>query len=329
MMRIANGEFRLVTHPQTPTRLVLALTLLFQIQKTSATLRASTPPPKLPAKQRTVDRENEVITATKITPGCTDDGDMLGEVISSHKQNTQSKLETVVADSRYGKIDNFLMCHDQGVKAHIAPIEETQRGSGRQKGIFPKEAFTYDRSTDTFTCPAGRILKRRKLYKNRRHYEYTASAKTCNQCALKKQCTRSKSGRTLKRHVRQDELNTMLKAAKSQHAKKDLKDRQHISERSFARSKRYGYQRARWRGLWRMEIQDFLIAAVQNITVLISQPKHHMSKSNIQRVPKGNRLINRPKSVFKELSKLVMSAIKRQILSWKRQQQVPVSTAFI
>ncbi len=31
-----------------------------------------------------------------------------------------------------------------------------------------------------------------------------------------------------------------------------------------------------------MEIQDFLIAAVQNITILIKQPKDKMSKSNVR-----------------------------------------------
>jgi hypothetical protein len=31
-----------------------------------------------------------------------------------------------------------------------------------------------------------------------------------------------------------------------------------------------------------MEIQDFLIAAIQNITVLIAQPQNTMSKSNVQ-----------------------------------------------
>jgi hypothetical protein len=55
--------------------------------------------------------------------------------------------------------------------------------------------------------------------------------------------------------------------------KEDLKARQHLSERSFARSVRYGYKRARWRGLWRVQIQDFLTAAIQNIMVLITRCK--------------------------------------------------------
>jgi len=68
----------------------------------------------------------------------------------------------------------------------------------------------------------------------------------------------------------------MLKIAHSREAKKDIKTRQHLSERSFAQSKRYGYKRARWRRLWRMQIQDFLIAALQNIMILINHLKNRV-----------------------------------------------------
>ena len=40
-------------------------------------------------------------------------------------------------------------------------------------------------------------------------------------------------------------------------------------ERSYARGTWYGFDRARWRGLWRVEIQEYLISAVQNIQVLL------------------------------------------------------------
>jgi len=239
---------------------------------------------------RAVDPKNEVITATKITPGSTDDGDMLEQMLVEHEQNTENGPDTVVADSKYGKIDNFLLCHDLAIKAHIPSLEQSQRGSGRQKGIFPKEAFTYNPDNDTFTCPAGQVLRRRHYYKKRTHYEYKASKGICAQCQLRENCTRSKHGRTLKRHARQDELQIMLKEAKGREAKRDIKTRQHLSERSFANSTRYGYKRARWRRLWRMQIQDFLIAAIQNITVLIAQPKHRISKSNVQIEKIGNYL---------------------------------------
>lgn len=231
---------------------------------------------------RAVDEKHEVITATKVIPGSVDDGHVLDDMIEAHEHNTQRKLETAVADSKYGTKDNYLLCHDRKVKAHIPSIEKTSRGSGRQKGIFPKEAFSYDTEMDVFLCPAGETLRKKSYNKKRKHYEYKAPARACAQCELRSKCTLSKDGRTLKRHIRQDELNIMLEKVKSKSAKRNIKHRQDLSERSFAWSTRYGYKRARWRNLWRMEIQDFLIAAIQNITILIKQPKDKMSKSNVR-----------------------------------------------
>ena len=231
---------------------------------------------------RAVDSKEEVITATKVTPGSVDDGELLKEMIDTHQSNTQRSVDTVVADSKYGTIDNFLLCHHRGIRAHIPSLEETHRGSGRQKGIFPKQAFIYNSDTDTFSCPAGHTLKKRHYHKRRNHYEYKAPPELCANCQLREECTRSKDGRTLKRHLRQDELDIMLEHAKSTEAKRDIKTRQHLSERSFGQSTRYGYKRARWRRLWRMQIQDFLIAATQNIMVLIKTSKDKISKSNAQ-----------------------------------------------
>ncbi|UCG79833.1 MAG: transposase, partial [Desulfobacterales bacterium] len=62
---------------------------------------------------RGVDPEHEVITATQITSGSVDDGDLLKEMIDVHEQNTQKNLATVVADTKYGKIENYLLCYDR------------------------------------------------------------------------------------------------------------------------------------------------------------------------------------------------------------------------
>ncbi len=130
----------------------------------------------------------------------------LESLVDTHEKNTETAVETVVADSKYGSIENYLACQDRDIKAHFSSLEQTQKGTGTKKGIFPKEAFSCDADTDTFTCPAGQTLKKRRFYKKRQHFEYVAAAGTCNRCQLKKQCTKAKSGRTLKRHVRQDDL---------------------------------------------------------------------------------------------------------------------------
>jgi hypothetical protein len=197
----------------------------------------------------------------------------LQSLIDTHEKNTETTVDTVVADSKYGTFENYLACQDRDIKAHFSSLEQTQKDTGTKKGIFAKEDFTYNAETDTFTCPAGQTLKRRKFFKKRQHYEYIAAAGTCNSCQLKDQCTKSKSGRTLKRHLRQNDLDHMVDKANSPEAKKDIRTRQHLMERSFAQGTRYGYQRARWRRLWRNQIQEYLTASIQNIKILVKDVK--------------------------------------------------------
>jgi hypothetical protein len=61
----------------------------------------------------------------------------------------------------------------------------------------------------------------------------------------------------------------MLACSDNPIAKRNIKKRQHLMERSFAHSSRYGFKRARWRRLWRVQIQEYLTTAIQNIKVLI------------------------------------------------------------
>jgi hypothetical protein len=194
-------------------------------------------------------------------------------LIDSHEKNTATKVEAAVADSKYGTLDNYVTCHDRKIKAHVPSLEQTQKGTGRQKGIFSKGVFIYDYAKDVFICPADQVLKKRKYRKKRKHYEYAASKKTCTSCLLKEKCTRSKTGRTLKRHVRQDDIDLTLTESMSAESKKDIKTRQHLMERSFARGTRYGYKRARWRRLWRVQIQEYLTAGIQNMMVLLRHIK--------------------------------------------------------
>jgi transposase len=228
---------------------------------------------------RGVDKKREVITATEVTPGEVHEAHRMQSLIETHEKNTEKKVETAVGDSKYGTIENYLACQDQGIKAHINSLEQTQTGTGTKKGIFAKEAFSYDADKDIFICPAGEILKKRKYFKKRKHYEYIASADTCNNCQLKEKCTKAKSGRTLKRHVRQDDLDFMVEKANSAEAKKDIRTRQHLMERTFAQATRYGFKRARWRRLWRVQIQEYLTAAIQDITILLKHVKEPAAAS--------------------------------------------------
>ena len=174
-----------------------------------------------------------------------------------------------MADSKYGTIDNYLACFDRDIAPHLDSFDKNKQDAGTRKGIFKPSDFVYNPDEDLFICPAGELLEPRKFKKKRNHYEYSLPAKVCNNCKLKPQCTRSKQGRTVKRHARQEDLDQMQAQSQSRKARGDIKKRQHLMERCFAHSTRYGYQRARWRRLWRLKIQEYLTSAIQNIMVMV------------------------------------------------------------
>ena len=217
---------------------------------------------------RAVDGENEIITATSTTPGDVNEAHEMISLIDQHEKLTEVTVDTAIADSKYGTIDNFLACSDQDIKAHIPDLH---RAKGTKQKIFDQDKFEYDPVNDVYYCPAGNIMKRRALHTKRQSIDYGAPRKVCAACELRDQCTKNKAGRTIKRHLRQEELDQMRLASSSPTAKRDIKTRQHLMERSFARGERLGIKRARWRGLWRMEIQEFLTCAIQNIQTLISR----------------------------------------------------------
>lgn len=218
---------------------------------------------------RAVDGRSEVITATETTPGDVNEAHEMVPLLESHHLNTGIKADTVVADSKYGTVENFLACYDRGVEAHMPDLQESTAKRIEKLNIFPEEQFEYDGESDTYRCPAGNRLKPKSLHQSRQSRDYAASKKMCAICHLREQCTRNKSGRTIKRHLRQEELSRMREASRSAQAKRDIKMRQHLMERSYARGAWYGFDRARWRGLWRVQIQEYLIAAIQNIQVLL------------------------------------------------------------
>lgn len=223
---------------------------------------------------RGIDGAYGVITATVVGPGDENEAHRMTELLEDHQVHTQRSAEVVVADSKYGTTANFLECYDRGILAHIPVLKQIQDKQERRSKIFPERMFVYDSETDTYTCPAGQLLRRRKHWVERKAYEYVTGRGVCQQCALRLQCTRSQSGgRTIKRHERQEILDSVRIRAQSRRAKRDIKVRQHFMERSFAQGSRYGLKRARWRGRWRVQIQDYLIAIVQNIHLLIDHAR--------------------------------------------------------
>ena len=265
---------------------------------------------------RAVDEAHEVITATATTPGDVSEGHLLGELLEGHRSTTGRDAATVVADSKYRTIENFLACHDMGICAHMPDLSNSAIKREEKRGIYPETLFHYDRERDICICPAGKILRSKSVHQDRQNIDYAARKTDCEACEMRSRCTSNKMGRTVNRHLRQNELNMMRQESRSTKAKRDIKTRQHLMERSFARRKRYGYDHARWRGLWKMRIQEYLICAIQNIQVLISRENRPVKN------PALGALVL--KAGFTEISVLFSEGL-RQILHFCFQQPASCS----
>jgi transposase len=223
---------------------------------------------------RGIDGAYGVITATVVGPGDQNEAHRLRELIEAHREHTRHQVEVVIADSKYGTTANFFDCYDHGIAAHMPVLKQTQDQQERRRKIFPESQFIYDTHSDTYRCPAGETLSKRKHWAERKAFEYVTTKGVCQKCSLRVQCTQSENGgRTLKRHERQELLDCLRTHARSAVARRDIRIRQHFMEGSFAQATRFGLKRARWRGQWRVQIQDYLIAIVQNIELLIAHAR--------------------------------------------------------
>jgi hypothetical protein len=229
-----------------------------------------------------------VITAVATTPGGVAEGQLLGALIEQHRENTGRVLETVAGDSHYGTVENYRLCAEQGITAHLKDLSAGQKQ--RREGQFGEDRFAYNAGGDVYVCPAGQALRRSSAKPEKGAHEYRAGRKACRDCRLRDQCTKNKNGRSLLRYDDQEVIDRVRAEAKSPAAKRDLRERQTKMEGSFAdAANNHGFKRSRWRGLIWQRVQDYLIAACQNLRILIANGLGKDSGAVIQRI--GSRFI--------------------------------------
>ncbi|MCB1470509.1 MAG: transposase, partial [Rhizobiaceae bacterium] len=128
---------------------------------------------------------------------------MLYPMAKATKDLLELEELTVVADTGYSNGNAAAACEDDGIIACV-PVKRSVNhcGDGNQ---FDRSSFVYDARRDEFTCPAGRIL-RRKGTVNRSGHTYVS--RDCSGCELKSRCTQSER-RWVSRHQHEDALERM------------------------------------------------------------------------------------------------------------------------
>lgn len=231
---------------------------------------------------RVVDDQKGVITAMETTAADVEENRRMMPLLRQHERNTAEQVCTVVADAQYGTQDNFAHCAQRGLQAHMGDLMAKRA----RTGVFSEEAFRYDEQGDCYWCPAGQVLRKQKHRKRRKVLIYQAPARICNACELKSYCTRSKTGRTLHRHIRHEEIRKARAQSHSGPARQDRVRRKYLMEGSFAdATNNHHFKRSRWRGLLRQQIQDYLIAVCQNVRSLLRHGRPKPAISSALKLP--------------------------------------------
>lgn len=216
---------------------------------------------------RAVDSKEGVITATTLGPGHENEATRLEELVNAHTENTNLRVDVLTADSKYGTADNLEFCEWNQITAYIPPFRDAY--ARPREGKFTECCFRYDAENDRYVCPAGQHLRRAEYRPEKDALRYRARASACRTCPLQSLCTTSKTGRTILRLTRRDVLDRALARIKTANGRAHRARRRWMMEGSFAHSSRLGYKRTHVRGIRSVTGQNFLIAAVQNVLIVL------------------------------------------------------------
>lgn len=196
------------------------------------------------------------------TYGLSEAGKRAQEVLGKQKID-------LLADKGYHTGIELARCERRGVRPYVSPRELNEQSTPG----FNKSDFEYDKKTDTYTCPAGYVLKTNgSKYKKRDRGKYRFkrySTNDCQTCPSKQLCTEREQGRLIERPLHQEYVDRNYRRVK-----KDLwyyKKRQEIIEHIFGTIKRqWNMDHTLVRGRKNVESEYRLAAICYNLTRVVS-----------------------------------------------------------
>jgi transposase len=162
----------------------------------------------------------------------TDYNDMrqLKESVESVTKETGICPTEILADKGYSNITQILEVEDDGVTQCYIPLIETAREKSEKEGIW----FAYDKNSNTYTCVQGKKLV--MIARNIKHsgaYYNIFKCLECDGCQVKNKCTRSKTGRAIKRNVDQERIDQYKERITGSYAKERIRERKQVVEHPF------------------------------------------------------------------------------------------------
>ncbi|MBK5272858.1 MAG: transposase, partial [Bacteroidia bacterium] len=218
--------------------------------------------------QNAVDDKHNLIVHTQATN--INDGKALYNAARQAKQNLQLQKQDelmVLADKGYHTGAELQQCRQENMITHVAYKE--QPSVKHIANEFLSENFSYDKTTDSYICPAGAVLTSLGTWHNKKgtanetSYRFkTYRTDACKTCALKNQCTKLPK-RIIHRSEYQDAVDNNNNNIRQN--PQYYKRRQAIVEHPFGTLKRHwGYTHTLLKGLQNVNGEMNLIMLCYN-----------------------------------------------------------------
>lgn len=193
--------------------------------------------------QSAVDAKHGLIVHHEVTNAGTDNA-QLEPIAKATQEVLGGGPLSVVADAGYSNGAQFEACEQAAITPFV-PLNRAPQHAGGP--FFGSARFQYDCSSDTYRCPAGKMLVLKQVHRTQLHRVYAARADDCASCALKPSCTSAKQ-RYLQRHWHEEAFERMQKRLAQ--APQMMTRRRSLAEHPFAQLK-YGVMGDRGRLLLR------------------------------------------------------------------------------
>lgn len=224
--------------------------------------------------QISTDEKEKIIVGMRVSQSGSDYGELIPSCEKIEKNMGRAPKQLVV-DGGFVSRENIIAMDKKKVDL-IGNLEEGKSQSDSQldkRGISPAfrpNNFIYDKSSNTYSCPAGKILrytgKEKRIGKT--NYRYNASWNDCKVCHFKDKCCpeNKKKGRTLTRGEDMAVIMTFREKVQTEEAKDIYKRRGEVAEfpNCWIKSK-IGLRQFRLQGLIKVTMEALWACLTYNI----------------------------------------------------------------
>lgn len=211
-----------------------------------------------------VDSDSQIITAINVLPAGGDEAADAVELISHEETTHGNDVQALSIDGVGFKGPTLRKLEDpQGlhVDVFVPPPKEAE------SSFFRTQEFVEDPSTQTVTCPAGKRSTYHYYDAKSHATKYRFPRDACSTCPLLARCMAkvpARHGRTVNKSDYQAEHERVRQRANTEQYRAIRREHPMVERKLGEMMNRHGGRHARYRGKWKVLLQELIIGVVVN-----------------------------------------------------------------